>query len=85
MLGAALHQPPQNMTNLADGLEQAGLLRRVADSADRRIIRLQLTEAGREKAARVESLLETAATALLPALPDRELEGLHQLLDELTG
>lgn len=36
------------VTRLVDRLEQAGLMRRLADELDRRVVRVELTEAGRE-------------------------------------
>jgi DNA-binding MarR family transcriptional regulator len=36
------------VTRLVDRLEQAGLMRRLADELDRRVVRVELTEAGRD-------------------------------------
>ncbi|MET8778063.1 MarR family transcriptional regulator [Nocardia sp. NPDC004654] len=44
------------MTGRLDRLESAGLVRRIADAADRRAVRVALTDAGRE-------LVDTAVTA----------------------
>lgn len=45
------------LTALVDGLVDAGLLRRLAVAEDRRGIRLQLTDEGRERLSKVEDLL----------------------------
>ena len=45
------------LTSLVDGLEQAGLVRRVPVASDRRGIQLELTEAGRSATARAECAL----------------------------
>jgi DNA-binding MarR family transcriptional regulator len=45
------------LTSLVDGLEHAGLLRRVPVPTDRRGIRLETTEAGRQAVARAEHAL----------------------------
>jgi DNA-binding MarR family transcriptional regulator len=82
-LAAALGQQPQSITVLADHLEKAGFVRRVADSTDRRVIRLQLTEAGRAKAAEAESVLTAVADTLLGALPDKQQRQLQQALGAL--
>ena len=45
-IGQELHVSPSAVTQIADRLERARLVRRVAEGADRRIRRLQLTERG---------------------------------------
>ena len=62
---------PSNMTQLVDRLEGDGLVRRVADPADRRIVRAVLTPEGRERAAAgaeaVGRVQEAFAASLAPA------------------
>src|SRR5712671_2652905 len=41
---------PSNMTQLMDRLEAEGLVRRLPDPADRRIVRAELTKLGRQRA-----------------------------------
>ena len=82
-LGAALSQQPQSITVVADNLEKAGLVRRVADSVDRRVIRLQLTEAGRAKAAEAEKVLEAVAMTVMSRLGDTDKAGLRQVPGKL--
>lgn len=53
------------LTSLVDGLEQGGLLKRVPVPDDRRGIRLELTEAGREATARTEKALAIRFAQLL--------------------
>ena len=40
-----------NMTQLVDRLEAEGLVKRISDASDRRVVRAQLTELGVERAA----------------------------------
>jgi DNA-binding MarR family transcriptional regulator len=47
-----------NMTQLVDRLESEGLVRRVDDPADRRIVKAAITETGRQKHAAGAELLE---------------------------
>lgn len=58
------------LTSLVDGLEQAGLLKRVPVPDDRRGIRLELTEAGREATARTEKALAIRFAQLLAGRAD---------------
>jgi DNA-binding MarR family transcriptional regulator len=62
------------LTSLVDGLEQAGLLRRVPVPTDRRGIRLELTEEGRVATARAERAL----AARLLRLIDGDVKDVHQ-------
>ena len=50
-LAAGLACVRSNMTQLVDRLEVDGLVRRIADGADRRIVRAELTQLGRERQA----------------------------------
>jgi DNA-binding MarR family transcriptional regulator len=67
-----------NITALVDRLEQAGLVLRRVDPADRRIKTLVVTEAGR----RVQQQIHEAFTAcdeVLAKLSDSQLAALHEL------
>ena len=55
-LALDLHIRPATLTGLADRLEQKGLIRRWADTNDRRVVRIGLTPEG-------EQLLDDAAAA----------------------
>ena len=73
-LAAAVGVSRPTLTSLVDGLEQAGLLRRVPVPTDRRGIRLELTEEGRVAAARAERAL----AARLLHLIDGDVKDVHQ-------
>jgi DNA-binding MarR family transcriptional regulator len=50
VLSEGQHCVPSNMTQLVDRLEAEGLVRRLADPADRRIVRAELTKLGKTRA-----------------------------------
>jgi DNA-binding MarR family transcriptional regulator len=56
-LAAAVGVSRPTLTSLVDGLEQAGLVRRIPVATDRRGIQLELTEAGREATCQAEGAL----------------------------
>jgi long-chain acyl-CoA synthetase len=68
------------LTALVDGLVEAGLIRRLSVEGDRRGIRLQLTDEGRERLLKVEDLL-CSKLAHFASLGDesRVLAGLSDL------
>ena len=64
-LAAAVGVSRPTLTSLVDGLEQAGLLRRVPVPTDRRGIRLELTDEGRSATARAERALAARLLRLI--------------------
>jgi DNA-binding MarR family transcriptional regulator len=76
----ALHQ--STASNMIDKLESGGLIRKERTSADQRVVRLSLTDAGRELLNRAPS----PARGVLPeALRLLDEERLQVLQDELDG
>ena len=89
-LARRLMVTPAVITGIVDRLEQRGYVHRAAQPGDRRVVRLCLTEAGREASVAVEqALVETIAARLDDLSPDqlgdldRGLTLLERVLDEL--
>lgn len=61
-----------NMTQLADRLEAEGLIRRVADPADRRAVLAEPTDAGRAALASADLVLRDVEARFLTALDQDE-------------
>ena len=69
-LAAGLACVRSNMTQLVDRLEADGLVRRVPDAVDRRIVRAELTQTGRDRQAAGAAELEKVQgefAAMVPA------------------
>src|SRR5262249_22542516 len=81
---AKIEEPSRGaMTNGLDRLEEAGLVRRLPDPADRRAVQVELTDKGRqtwEDAIMAQGKKEAVVAA---ALTDREKEQLTKLLRKL--
>jgi DNA-binding MarR family transcriptional regulator len=75
------------LTALADGLIAAGYAERVSEPGDRRIVRLQLTDAGRVALARADEAYLVALGPLLARMadPDRLVDGLADAGDALDA
>jgi len=71
-LAAAEQVQPPTMTRLVAGMEVAGLVTRLADEADRRICRVQLTAGGRRTLQRIRSLKNAFLTRRLASLDASE-------------
>ena len=72
-----------NMTLVIDNLEKGGLVRRERDSADRRVLTVHLTDAGRELIARAFAAVEARIVAELSHLSPDEQEALGHLCKKL--
>ena len=64
-IAARLEVVPRQVTTLVDGLEAAGCVLRVPDPANRRVTRIQLTEAGRATLRRLRNARTDAAEEIL--------------------
>ena len=84
-IGARMVWPSSDLTRLLDGLEQAGLIQRERDTADRRVVHIQLTaEAGRLLKS-LDAPMEKLHAQQFRRLSSRELDDLLGILDHLGG
>jgi len=72
-------------TALADRLVRGGLVERHADPDDRRIVRLELSRAGRDLMSRWGSHRRRMMTATFEVLSDRQLTALIDILETLAA
>ncbi len=79
-LAAALRIAPRSATEVADGLQTAGLVVRAADPADRRAVVLRATDAGHDLAAGVARARAEDAEALVARLDAGDRAELARLL-----
>jgi DNA-binding MarR family transcriptional regulator len=73
------------VTDVVDALERRGLAQRRRDDADRRVVRVELTEAGREAAATVARGHLDIYRTYLSALSVEEQETLLALYRKIAG
>ncbi|MCF3964741.1 MarR family winged helix-turn-helix transcriptional regulator [Streptomyces fuscigenes] len=84
-LAARLEVVPRAVTTLVDGLEANGWVRRVPDPANRRVIRVELTDSGQETLTSLRAARHAAAEEVLAPLSGAQRETLGELLSALTG
>ncbi|WP_128378055.1 MarR family winged helix-turn-helix transcriptional regulator [Streptomyces cavernae] len=82
-LAERLEVVPRAVTTLVDGLEASGKVRRVPDPANRRVIRIEVTEAGRQALRELRAARRSAAEDILAPLTDEQRKVLGVLLDTL--
>ncbi|MFI4862482.1 MAG: MarR family winged helix-turn-helix transcriptional regulator [Phycisphaerales bacterium JB063] len=71
-----------DVTRLMDRLEKAELIERVRCEDDRRVVRAQISPAGRALLRKLTPKVDRAEQAMFPALTDRELATLSRLLEK---
>ena len=82
-LAERLEVVPRAVTTLVDGLEASGKVRRVPDPANRRGIRIELTEDGRAALRELRAARRAAAEEILAPLADEQRAVLGDLLNTL--
>ncbi|WP_405532508.1 MarR family transcriptional regulator [Streptomyces avidinii] len=83
-LATRLEVVPRAVTTLVDGLEAAGCVRRAPDPANRRVIRIELTDTGRATLRRLRNARTDAAEEILAPLTPDQREVLGGLLNALS-
>ncbi|MDN0196588.1 MarR family transcriptional regulator [Streptomyces sp. S.PNR 29] len=83
-LAERLEVVPRAVTTLVDGLEASGKVRRVPDPANRRVIRIELTDDGHKALRELHGARRSAAEEILAPLTDEQREVLGGLLDTLV-
>ncbi len=79
-LARQLRISPAVVTGLLDRLEQRGYLTRLADTSDRRRLRLALTDTGLAASLAVQQMLSQDVAAYLERAPVPQLDALEQAL-----
>lgn len=79
-LARECHMDAGAMTRLLDRLEAKGLCRRVRSMADRRVVNIVLTDAGRQAAAGIPAVLSRVQNAHLAGFSLEEFEALKGFL-----
>lgn len=74
-----------NITQLVDRLEADGLVRRVDDPRDRRVIRATLTPAGRNAVTRGEGIMTEMERQVARAVSEADAAAVRRALGHLTG
>ena len=77
--------PAPDVTRLLDRLEVAGLVERIRDEADRRIVHVRLSRAGRTLHRSLEPQVAACRAAALSALGKSEQETLAALLNKAVS
>ncbi|MFI0544166.1 MarR family winged helix-turn-helix transcriptional regulator [Streptomyces sp. WSLK1-3] len=83
-LAERLEVVPRAVTTLVDGLEASGKVRRVPDPANRRVIRVEVTEDGVKTLQELRNVRRAAAEEILAPLSGEQRAVLGHLLDTLA-
>ena len=83
-LAEALRIAPRSATEVADGLQERGLVERTADPDDRRAVRLTPTETGRRVQREVDDARAADTQELFARLSAADRAELERILRQLT-
>jgi MarR family transcriptional regulator, organic hydroperoxide resistance regulator len=83
-LGAAVGSRPSTLTSVMDRLERRELIARGARPGDRRVVLIELTDAGRDVAAAIRKAITDIERRALRALSADSIDGLRAGLQALT-
>jgi DNA-binding MarR family transcriptional regulator len=84
-LAQRLEVVPRAVTTLVDALEANGSVRRVPDPANRRVVRVEMTDAGRSTLEALHAARRAAAEDVLAPLTTAQREVLGELLSDLVS
>jgi DNA-binding MarR family transcriptional regulator len=71
------------VTDITDGLEGKGFVRRVHSKEDRRVINIEITDAGMETYKKIEGMIKTIISNSISALPDDDVNKLCDILEKI--
>ena len=83
-LAAGIHVTPANVTGIIDRLVEQGLVSRIHDSSDRRVLWLSVTEKGESILSNLREGKSGKMRELLETLSDKELAVISQAFDILA-
>ena len=84
-IGERLVSPGPDVTRLLDRLEQRGLVTRLRDAEDRRVVRARITDSGIDLLGELDDPVGRLLTRLLGPLGPERLRTLVELLGEARG
>ncbi len=84
-LAESINVTPGAITQFADTLIERGLIRRDEDPDDRRIVRIRLTESGRNQFKELRREFLASATQALEVLSNEEIRQVIELLTKVSS
>jgi DNA-binding MarR family transcriptional regulator len=71
------------VTDITDGLEQMGLVRRIHSNDDRRVINIQITENGLNVFNKIQCIIKAIINESVSSLPLEDVEQLCNILEKI--
>jgi len=82
-LSRKLYMTPANLTGIIDRLEKKGLVERIRNLGDRRVVLITLTESGRDLSIRLPDSIEKKLAAGLMDLPPEQIRMLSKAMSQI--
>jgi len=82
-LGKCAGLEPSTMTGLLDRMERDGLLKRISDPNDRRSLKIELTEKGKENKKPVLAIVDQVQNSIFSNISDEETDTVTRVLKQV--
>jgi DNA-binding MarR family transcriptional regulator len=82
-ISAKLKKDKTNIARMISNLEQKDLIHRVSEDNDRRLLRVYLTDKGRELGERVNPVIEEFNAAVVKGITEAELNAVKRILSKM--
>lgn len=83
-LAAKMYLHPATVVGILNRLELLGLIRRMRNSEDRRVVKVELTDAGHAIVSKAPQVAQGLLVSGLEALPQKRLQEIADALEELV-
>jgi len=83
-LASRMYLHPATVVGILDRLESRGLVKRIRSKDDRRVVKVQLTDDGKEIVTKAPQVAQGLLVAGLEVLPVKRLQGIASALEELV-
>ncbi|MFN3265948.1 MAG: MarR family winged helix-turn-helix transcriptional regulator [Deinococcales bacterium] len=84
-LAQSISMPPSSLTGLVDNLVEQSNVERISDPEDRRIVRVRLTESGRQYVAKIRNHLMQQYQRAMSDLEESDLRLLERMYQTMLG
>ncbi|TET38437.1 MAG: MarR family transcriptional regulator [Planctomycetota bacterium] len=82
-LAGMMQISPPTLTNMLKSMERNGLVKRVRDTGDDRVVRVELTKLGRRNRIKADDIMFEIEKEITADIKGRDLESLHRLLRKI--
>lgn len=84
-IGPQIGVEARSLTRMLNNLEESGLIKRVSDEKDKRLVRIFLTEKGKEKKELAKKVVKKFNQAVRDQIPEEKLEVFFEVMEKINS